>query len=78
MKIGGMIVGNRQGGIVTDGRTLNAMEKAGHFIRPDPTATSPMSMRNIGPVASLGTIATIVSNTSTGASSPSLSKSRNR
>lgn len=31
MKIQGMIVGNPQGGIVTDGRTLRGMEKAGHF-----------------------------------------------
>lgn len=32
MKINGLILGN--GTIVTDGRTLNAMERAGHFRRP--------------------------------------------
>jgi hypothetical protein len=33
--IKGLIVGNPQGGIVTDGRTLNGMEKSGHFVRVD-------------------------------------------
>jgi hypothetical protein len=31
MKIQGLILGNPQGGIVTDGRTLRGMEKSGHL-----------------------------------------------
>lgn len=34
MRIGGMIFGSRLG-LVRDGRTLNGMEKAGHFVRRD-------------------------------------------
>ena len=30
-----LVIGNGVGQTVTDGRTLNAMERAGHFIRPD-------------------------------------------
>lgn len=33
MKINGLILG--QGQPITDGRTLKAMERAGHFILPD-------------------------------------------
>lgn len=34
MKIGGLVLGKGIESIVRDGRTLNAMEKAGHFRRP--------------------------------------------
>lgn len=33
--IQGLVLGNSHKGIVKDGRTLNAMEKAGHFVRKD-------------------------------------------